>query len=179
MDSQGSKALVEGPAFGSSTRDDASFEAFFSKEWDRLFRAALLLTGSKQEAEDLTQGTFLKLLERWDALDPEGDLQAYLFRTALNAYRSLYRRSRLAAQRVLPWGRPGEDPFELVAERDLAVRSLLTLTPRQRAAVILTGVEGFDYEQTAAILGVKQTTVRVLVAQARARLERGTEARDD
>lgn len=72
--------------------------------------------GSREEAEDVTQGAFLKLLERWDTLDHETDVEGYLFRTALNGYRSLYRRTKLAARRVLAPGRSGTDPFEQIAE---------------------------------------------------------------
>jgi RNA polymerase sigma-70 factor, ECF subfamily len=112
-----------------------------------------LLTGSKQEAEDVTQGAFLKVLERWDRLDHESDLEGYLFRTALNGYRSLYRRSRLAANRVLAPGRAETDPFEQVAERESAVRLLLGLTRRQREAIVLTGIEGLDYREAGPFSG--------------------------
>ena len=64
----------------------------------------------------MTQGAFLKLLERWDTLDHETDVEGYLYRTALNGYRSLYRRTKLAARRVLAPGRSGTDPFEQIAE---------------------------------------------------------------
>src|SRR5262245_50898453 len=84
---------------------EASFEAFFSAEWPRVVKALLLLTGSKEQAEDVAQGAFLRILERWDRLDHEADLEGYLFRTALNGYRSIYRRTRLAARRVLTPGR--------------------------------------------------------------------------
>ncbi len=159
--------------------EEASFEAFFDAEWPRLFRALLLLTGNTHEAEDLTQGAFLKLLERWDALDHGIDLEGYLFRTALNTHRSLYRRSRLAAKRVLAPGHSGTDPFEQVAERESAVRLLLGLTQRQRAAIVLTGIEGFNYRQTGAMLGVKESTVRALVSQARARFAKGMDGNDE
>lgn len=158
--------------------ETASFEAFFSAEWARLLKALLLLTGSKEEAEDVTQAAFLKLLERWDKLDHQGDVQGYLFRTALNGYRSRYRRTRLAAKRVLAPGRAETDPFEQVAERERAVRLLLGLTPRQREAMILTGVLGFDNQHTAALLGIKEPTVRSLLAQARERLAKETDASD-
>jgi RNA polymerase sigma-70 factor, ECF subfamily len=154
--------------------EEASFEAFFAAEWSRLFRALLLLTGSKEEAEDVAQAAFLTMLERWDDLDRVSDLQGYLYRTALNAYRSLYRRARLAAKRVMAPGRAAIDPFEQVAERDSAVRLLLGLTTRQREAVVLTGIEGFDYRQAGAVLGVKESTVRSLVAQARAQFAKET-----
>jgi RNA polymerase sigma-70 factor (ECF subfamily) len=157
----------------------ATFEAFFAAERDGLFRALLLLTGSKQEAEDLTQGTFLKLLERWDRLGQDRDLKGYLFRTALNSYRSLYRRSRIAARRALARSEIGIDPFELVAERDTAVRLLLGLTRRQREAIVLTGIEGFDYRHAGELLGIKEPTVRSLVSQARARFAKEMETHDE
>jgi RNA polymerase sigma-70 factor (ECF subfamily) len=155
---------------------EASFEAFFATEWDRLFRALLLLTGSKEEAEDVAQAAFLKMLERWDQRDSVTDLEGYLYRTALNAYRSLYRRARLAAKRVLAPGTASTDPFEQVAERENAVRLLLELTSRQREAMVLTGIEGFDYREAGAMLGIKESTVRSLVAQARSRFAKETDA---
>jgi RNA polymerase sigma-70 factor (ECF subfamily) len=166
-------------ARGAVDAEDTSFEAFFAAEWARLFRALLLLTGNKQEAEDVTQGAFLKLLERWDRLDHATDLQGYLFRTALNGYRSLYRRSRLAARRALAPAQAETDPFEQVAERERAVRLLLGLTRRQREAIVLTGIEGLDYRQAGALLGVKESTVRALVAQARARFTKETDGSDE
>ncbi len=154
--------------------EETSFEAFFAAEWDQLFRSLLLLSGSKEEAEDVAQAAFLKMLERWDQLDGVADLEGYLYRTALNAYRSLYRRSRLAAKRVLAPGRAGSDPFEQLAERESAVRLLLGLTMRQREAIVLTGIQGFAYHDAGAVLGVKESTVRSLVAQARAHFARET-----
>jgi len=156
-----------------------SFEAFFAVEWARLLKALILLTGSKEQAEDIAQGAFLKVLERWDTLDHGSDVRGYLFRTALNDYRSLYRRARLAAKRVLAPGRAAIDPFEEIAERESAVRRLLALTPRQREAIVLIGVDGLDYVQAGALLGVNESTVRSLVAQARARLAKETDTDDE
>lgn len=163
-------------AHAAADTESVSFEAFFAAEWARVVSAVILLTGSKQEAEDIAQGAFLRLLERWDTLDHEAELEGYLFRTALNGYRSLFRRTKLAARRALAPGGAGTDPFEQVAERESAVRLLLALTPRQREAMVLTGIEGFDYQQAGELLGVKESTVTSLVAQARARLARGAEA---
>jgi RNA polymerase sigma factor (sigma-70 family) len=156
---------------------DTSFEEFFAAKWGRLFRSLLLLTGSAQEAEDLTQGAFLRLLERWDSLRHD-DLEGYLFRTALNAHRSFYRRTLLGAKRTLVPGSAHDDPFEKVAAHEGAVQSLLRLTARQRAAIVLTGVEGCDYHTAASLLGVKEATVRALVAQARRRLATEMETDD-
>jgi RNA polymerase sigma factor (sigma-70 family) len=159
--------------------EELPFEAFFTAEWPRVFKALLLLTGSKEQAEDVAQGAFLKILERWDRLDHQADLEGYLFRTAMNGYRSVYRRTRVAARRVLTPGRAAIDPFEVVAERESAVRSLLALTPRQREAIVITGIEGFGYRQAGAVLGIKESTVRSLVAQARSQFAKETDATDE
>src|SRR2546430_2710301 len=70
---------------------------------------------------------------------------------------------------------PDSDPdlgFEafFLAHRPAVGRALAPLTPRQRAAVVLTDVLGFTSEEAAEALGVRPATVRVLAARARTRL---------
>jgi RNA polymerase sigma-70 factor (ECF subfamily) len=74
---------------------------------------------------------------------------------------------------------PGEhDPFERVIDRDEAVRSLAALTPRQRAAVVVTELLGYSSEEAGTILGIRPGTVRTLTAQARAALQEWKERED-
>lgn len=63
------------------------------------------------------------------------------------------------------------DPFEKVIDHDEAVRSLAALTPRQRAAVVVTELLGYSSEEAGTILGIRPGTVRTLTAQARAALQ--------
>ena len=60
--------------------EGARFDVFFEEEGDRLFRALYFVTGSRHDAEELTQDAFLKLWERWDQIDRIEDPTAYLFR---------------------------------------------------------------------------------------------------
>jgi predicted DNA-binding protein (UPF0251 family) len=46
---------------------------------------------------------------------------------------------------------------------------------KDREAMVLTGIEGFDYREAGALLGVRDSTVRSLVAQARARFAEETD----
>jgi len=116
------------------------FEEFFDAEHERLFGALCFVTGDRHEAEEIMQDAFLRMWERWDNIQLE-DPSAYLFRTAMNVFRSRYRRSVLGLRRTLNIT-PSEDAFENVDDRDLLVRSLRALTPDQRAAVLLTGYVG-------------------------------------
>jgi RNA polymerase sigma-70 factor (ECF subfamily) len=149
-----------------------SFEEFFEAERPRLFRALLLVTRNTHEAEELMQDAFMKVWERWDRVQFLENPTAYLYTTAMNAFRTRYRRALLAAKRTLA-PTPSADPFDVVAAHEEALQRLGRLTQRQRAALVLTDLLGHSFEQAAKELGIKPGTVRVLVSQARAALKRG------
>ena len=149
----------------------ARFEGFFELERTRLFGALVLLTRDRDEAEELMQDAFLRVLERWDRVASMEDPPGYLYRTAMNLFRSRRRRAAVALRRVAR-PRSRSDELARVEGNDAAVRALATLSPRQRAAVVLVDVIGFTSEEAAEPLGVKASTVRVLVSRARAALRK-------
>jgi len=146
-----------------------SFEALFLDMHDRLYRALYFITGSSADAEELMQDAFLKLWERWDRLDTIGDPVAYLFRVALNGFRMRARRARVAARSLVP-AASSRDPFDDIDLREDVRRMLRRITPRQRTAIVLTEILGYDSEQAARVMGIRPTTVRVLASQGRAAL---------
>jgi RNA polymerase sigma-70 factor (ECF subfamily) len=160
------------------TEATSDFEAFFRLEHERLFRAVWLLTHNRQEAEEVSQEAFLRLWERWDRVADAPDPVAYLYRTALNVWRSRLRRMAVAARRAIQHARP-VDAMEDVEARDVVVRSLASLPARQRAAVVLVDVLDLPSERAGAILGIRAVTVRVLAARARATLADEIGAGDD
>jgi RNA polymerase sigma-70 factor (ECF subfamily) len=123
------------------------------------------------------QEAFVRVWERWDRVAGVEDPVGYLFRTAMNLHRSALRRALLAAKRSL---RPSaaRDPFDQVAAVDEAVRALAVLTPRQRAAVVVTELLGFSSEEAGTILGIRPGTVRALTSQARTALHTSKESDD-
>src|SRR4051794_33361326 len=149
-----------------------TFEEFFEAERDRLFRVLCLITGSRHEAEEISQDAFVAMWERWDRLGGVDDLAGYLHRTAVNAFRKRYRRSRLALRHAAG-ASPAEDVFEAVDTRLVVGRALRDLTPRQRAAVVLTELLGYTAEAAGRELGIRASTVRALSFQARAALRAG------
>jgi RNA polymerase sigma-70 factor (ECF subfamily) len=155
----------------------AAFEEFFETERRRLFRAIYLMTGSTHDAEELTQDAFLVVWARWERVRQMDSPTGFLYRTAMNAFRSRHRRlARSAKRSVLP--SPPEDPFEAADLKDSIVRALRAIPPRQRAALILTELLDYDSEEAGRLLGVKPVTVRNLASQARAGLKRSMEAPD-
>jgi RNA polymerase sigma-70 factor (ECF subfamily) len=155
-----------------------SFEDFFEAEQDRLYRALFLVCGNRQDAEELSQEAFVKVLERWDRVSGMDSPDGYLFRAAMNLFRSRYRSAARAARRIVRRGEP-RDELAAVDSRDAALRALATLTPRQRAALVLTEMLGYDSNEAAEILGVKAVTVRTLAHQGREALKTTMEPNDE
>jgi RNA polymerase sigma-70 factor (ECF subfamily) len=170
---------IEPGTVRSDLNDEAPrrFEDFFRAEHDRLFRAVRLLTRDRQEAEELTQDAFLRVWERWTRVRVHGDPVGYLYRTAMNLWRSRLRRTAVAARHVLHQGRSVDELTE-VESRDVVVRALAGLPARQRAAIVLVDVLDLTSERAGAVLGIRPVSVRVLASRARATLARRLEERD-
>ena len=61
------------------------FESFFEDQRSKVFGAMCLVTGNRQEAEEITQDAFLRLWERWDRVAEVEDPAGFLFKTAMKA----------------------------------------------------------------------------------------------
>jgi DNA-directed RNA polymerase specialized sigma24 family protein len=95
----------------------------------------------------------------------------------MNLFRKQVRRARMFVQRTIGLT-PEQDVFELVENRALIADMLASLTPRQRAALVLTQALGYSGEDAGRMLGIKASTVWALTHQARATLQAATEAND-
>lgn len=149
-----------------------SFEDFFEAEHDRLYRALCLVTRNRHEAEEIMQDAFLAMWARWDRISTDvGDPVAYLYRTAMNAFRSRHRRAALAARKAVRLT-PADDGIRRVEEQEAIVHALAPLTPKQRAAIVLTNFLGFTAEEAGGFLGLSPGAVRTLASRGRSELRR-------
>ncbi len=147
----------------------SSFETFFEVEHDGLYGALILVTGNRQEADELMQDAFLRVWQRWHIVQSLANPTGYLYRTAMNLAHSRWRRARVAARRAfqVPSHR---DAFEDVEMREDLRRAMAGLTPRQRVAIVLTELLGYPSAEAAETMGIRASTVRALTTQARATL---------
>lgn len=151
-----------------------TFEAFFDEHHRDLHAALWMITRDRQEAEEIMQDAFLRLWERWDRVASLDDPEGYLFRTAMNVFRSRKRRAALAIRRAV-LAPPPDDLLESIERREVLVQALASLTPRERAAVVMTDVLGFSSQEAGAALGIEPVTVRVLASRGRGRLQEVTD----
>jgi RNA polymerase sigma factor (sigma-70 family) len=157
----------------------SSFEDFFELEHEGLFGALYLLTGNRSDAEDVMQLAFMKVWERWGVVQEMDNPTGYLYRTAMNVFRSQRRRAAVAARRAVKQVLGGGgDQLNRVDVRDEVDRALAALTPRQREAVVLVDLLEFPADEAARLLGIAPSTLRVQLARGRERA-RGELGGDD
>ena len=145
----------------------ASFETFFEQTHQRLFGGLCLVTGNRHEAEEIMQDAYLRVWERWERVSDMDDPTGFLFRTAMNAFRSRYRLASVAIRRRMALA-PSVDDLAAVEDRDEVVRILRPLSPAERASIVLTTMFGYSSEEAGRLLGVKAATVRAHAPRARA-----------
>lgn len=171
-------AVPEAVPMSSETAVGGDFEEFYEAEHSDLFAAVWLVTRNRQEAEEIMQDAFLKLWERWGHVAGLDDPTGYLYRTAMNGFRNRSRRAAVALRKTARL-LPPDDALARVEERESIVRALAPLTPRQRAAVVLTYVLGYTSEEAADLLGIRPSTVRVLAGRGRAQLRQAMGEADE
>jgi RNA polymerase sigma-70 factor (ECF subfamily) len=153
-----------------------NLERIFHDHHSRVFAAAFRVTGSAQDAEDVVQTVFLRLLRRQGELDLSPSPGSYLHRASVNASLDLLRaRSRSGSipmddLDVLPTDRADTNPDRRQEDREVrrGVRqALLTLSPKNAEIFALRFLEGLPNREIATSYGMTQTAVGVALHRAR------------
>ena len=153
---------------------DQAVERLLGERGQHLMRAAVALTGSRTDGEDLLQAALERLLQNWSRVDtdPEGYLRRTLYNLAADGWRRRGRwRGRLAEFHSQARAeRTGSDDVTVVDLRDTLVRLLQQLPPRQRAVVVLRYWEQRTEAETAELLGCTEGTVKSAASRGLRRL---------
>lgn len=163
-------ALMQRTAAG----DELAFRQLVARWQQPVFAFLVHMLGSVEEAEDMTQETFLKVFDQAARYRSEGRFRSWLLRIAGNQARSVLRK-----RKILRWvhfdpsrhDRPvaGNDPLQSMArcETDRQVRqAVASLPPRQRSAVILRRFQGLSYREIADVLDTTVPAVESLLQRA-------------
>jgi RNA polymerase sigma factor (sigma-70 family) len=143
----------------------------------RVYRLAYRLSGNPQDAEDLTQETFVRVFRSLANFAP-GTFEGWLHRITTNLFLDMVRRRQRIRFDALPEDTerlPGTSPSpeQVYADTHLDPQiqaALDALSPEFRVAVVLCDIEGLTYEEIAATLGIKLGTVRSRIHRGRVQL---------
>ena len=141
-----------------------NIESLFYTYRDDVYRLAVSYTKSIQEAEDVCQDVFLKLMEQ-KHIQP-GKEKAWLMQVTVNQCRSLLRSGWWKKTVAL------EDAVQAASSpAGDVLRAVLALPPKYRVVVYLHYYEGYATEEIAGLLKISRTAVTTRLSRARAALK--------
>jgi RNA polymerase sigma-70 factor (ECF subfamily) len=164
---------LDAAVFGRARRGDQQAFALVIRHYDSGLRAlAYRLLGDRDRMDDALQEAYVQAFRALPRFRGESAPGTWLYRIAYNACLDELRRTRqvvpLDSIRERPDPRPGA--AETVPARRELADALATLTPEDRAAVLLVDAQGFDYRSAAEILGIPEGTIGSRLNRARAEL---------
>lgn len=160
-----------------------AMEKIFREHYPMVIRAAYRVTGSMEDAEDVAQTVFMRLLNRESdevaAIDNPG---AYLCRSAVNAALDILRHRKSAAQVAIDEAQElpqktgpylvGEDRVLSVEVRSWLRTALADINPRAAEMFVLRYVEEKSNKEVAKLMNTSQAVVAVMLHRTRARLQK-------
>lgn len=144
---------------------------------DKLFRLALRITFDRAEAEDIVQDTLIRVWNKRDEWRQLDSVEAYCLTVARNL--AIDRSQKMEAQNVELTPETQEMPDAATPDRQmehdeqLAIvhRLINELPEKQRSILQLRDIEGKNYKEIAAILGLTEEQVKVNLFRARQRIK--------
>ena len=160
--------------------DEKAFEELVRRHEKRVYRLLYRMMGTREEAEDVSQETFLSLYRHGKRFRSEARFSTFVYRVAANAAlnrrrtlgRSRARINKLAERQAAGDDLPSQprDPEDSTLGHELTGHvhaALEQLTPSLRLPVVLYDIEGLPYGEIAGILGVAEGTVKSRIHRAR------------
>ncbi|MFD3776189.1 RNA polymerase sigma factor [Streptomyces sp. NPDC058612] len=153
-------------------RAPVDFDAFFTAHRPALLARAVMLCGSRQDAEDAVQDAFLAALENWDRISLYEQPNAWV---SLVMRRRLWRalRLRLKIKRAaLNVAQPRQALPEETEQARRVLTAMAALPPRQRMVLVMYGLYAMTHQEIADDLGIAASTARGNLRKGRDNLRR-------
>jgi RNA polymerase sigma-70 factor (ECF subfamily) len=155
-----------------------AFETLMRRYNQRLFRIARSIVADRDTAETVVQEAYLLAFSDIERYEPTGKFGAWLARLAFNQALALRRTVRPGAttaesssSELDPSGNsPSEGPSDAQASRQVLEQAIDALPEVFRTVFVLRAIEGISGIETAACLGINETTVRTRLYRAQRRL---------
>lgn len=154
--------------------DGAAFGVLLDRHYDRLFAFCFRLTGSRADAEDLTQDICAVLPSKLRSYQGRAKVTTWLYRVAVNAAHDRRRRQATYARATDGWGNWEIGRVADIAEgADKSVwlsTAMATLTDDLRDTLALI-LDDATHAQAAEVLGVSEGTISWRISEAKKRLK--------
>lgn len=168
------KTSDEALAKAAASGDRNAFAALLERRYDGLFRLSFRLTGSRAEAEDLTQDICALLPGKLQAFRADAKFSTWLYRVAVNAAHDRRRKAQTHARLAKGWG---EWETAIKAEQAetsgqvIWLNEAMTSLPddlRQTMALVLD--QEITHREAGEVLGVSEGTISWRISEAKRHL---------
>ena len=168
--------------------DGRAFEQIVLQTERAVYNLAFSIVKKKEDAEDVTQGTYLRLWRAANEIKLEGSLKLYILRTARNLALDLIRKnSKRQETDTVILDAEGEFEIEIAddssdsrpdesylrkVEKEVVRQSIEELPSAAREIIVLRDIEGLSYAEIASMLGIAEGTLKSKLFRARERLRK-------
>lgn len=170
--------------------DTAAFGVIVSRHWDRIYSRAMHLLKNREDAEEVTQDTFIRAQRGLESFRGDAALSTWLYQIATNLSHNRYwywwRRKRDASmsldqtfgpdgevtlENLLPSSEPTPGEEALTGEfMEQVTKGMERLSRKHREVLTLRNIHNLSYEEIAEELKISVGTVKSRIARARERL---------
>lgn len=161
-------------ASAAAAGDRAAFSALVARHYDRILGLAWRLTGSRTEAQDLTQEICAALPAKLAGWRGEARFTTWLYRVTVNAAHDLHRRQATRARAVDGWGdweiARQDEIAEGRAAEDWLTQAMTRLSQPLRETVALVLGQDLTQAEAGVVLGISEGTVAWRMAEVKRRL---------
>ena len=182
---EGGVAALSALAERARAGDAAAFEQLMVCTQHKVAATAWRLLGSREDARDATQESYLRAYKYLKSYRPGQDFHGWLYRITVNVCRDMMRTRRGAewlthatsqddgreALAAVACEADTEEEAVLAQQRAIVRRALETLPEKERTAVVLRDLEGLSTEEVARLMKTRPATVRSQVSTARTKLK--------
>lgn len=148
----------------------ADVERMFSRYGDTLYRLALVRLGHDADAQDVVQDVFTKYMTAKPVFENHDHEKAWFLRTAVNHCHDMIRRQKLRTHTPL------EEALHLASDETSGVRELMALISQLPSiyadVVVLHSLEGYSIQETAELLEISPSAVKMRLSRAREMLKK-------
>jgi RNA polymerase sigma-70 factor (ECF subfamily) len=177
--------------------DSAAMERLIVKYQNRIYNTILKICANTDDAAELTQETFVKIIENIDKFQGRSSFYTWAFRIAVNLTLNYCKRNVRLTFKSLDTQNDGSteqarkvlkefltdarspNPERVVQEKELGelvLKALMELDDDHRTIIVLRDIEGMNYAHIARILDIELGTVKSRLSRARSNLRKILEA---
>lgn len=150
-----------------------------------IYRLGLRMLGREQDAEDVLQNTFLKVMQHIGGFEGRSSLSTWIYRIAANEALMMLRRIRpevnledqgnedfddFTPVQFVDWGSLPEDKLLTGEAKNILDRAIQSLPESLRVVFILRDIEGLSIKETSEALNLTETNIKTRLLRARLNL---------